>query len=796
MNNKNTKPERTRVNGNNGDLDEDSIQSPGDAEDKVNGHPADEVDKSKEAEPTQEKRDDRDFQHSNFQSPRGAEDEGHAHQSDQDNEGQVDTRRQFEHTGKKQPGGHNDDDSFDPVNDVSPQQSRQATENPDDDGQGNPAYDHDQGQLAPKEGDERNEAEQQLLRLQGPNALGQADTTPEVHQGTISILSGSSLHNDPEVFNQEINTLQQVTPPHKQNNVQTATSGHAEDANVVGRAFLPSVDDDVNDTSTLIPTPSRYYAASNPFGTPRMATSSSTNSQVVCGDPFLTTRSIGRFTEAGESRAPCLQNHPGNMGLLIEAAQMPDLPRRPLRLTSRLIAVAELDEMLNEICSKFAIVNQKPQKRKALIELLSDFVGPGSYWKVRESMLKVVGAAGFGDPNDGSRRDNSVSYLPREDGRPVPPGPPACFGMFVEQWRRTQRFAMDTISPDVTRITKWHHEQLLFVYWQRMLGIWKGTSISDNDETVAVDEGNDTVTDDALRGRAEPEISDMTFESPPEETQALRAFVQGEYERRKSELHSRYDHAVRTRNSVVLKALVAPYLGFATPEDLAADGDTMARKKDMQKIFDKQWNNSMSRGKIAHILCRELGRGAVAIVKRKPLDVLGPPLLARILPIIARKLPSVCEVLEMVFKVYLDPIQSGYGLLHREVDRFLRIESIEQLMDECAGNANGLKGVFEDSSQVGVPYRGLPSMSSRPSEDDENGSHSSDVSSDHEDLQQKDQRAVVVEARNQQGWPQDFPPTPPPSGTRLRKRAASFTGGDRDRRSPTKKIRIEYYKEI
>ncbi|KAL8747640.1 MAG: hypothetical protein Q9184_007572, partial [Pyrenodesmia sp. 2 TL-2023] len=84
-----------------------------------------------------------------------------------------------------------------------------------------------------------------------------------------------------------------------------------------------------------------------------------------------------------------------------------------------------------------------------------------------------------------------------------------------------------------------------------------------------------------------------------------------------------------------------------------------------------------------------LGWGALAIVKRENLRRIGPRILERILPILTAHDPQLKVLLHSIEKNFL------HLRLHKvDVERFLRIRSVEQLTRVCSANANGLDGIL------------------------------------------------------------------------------------------------------
>ncbi|KAL8728200.1 MAG: hypothetical protein Q9166_005548 [cf. Caloplaca sp. 2 TL-2023] len=401
------------------------------------------------------------------------------------------------------------------------------------------------------------------------------------------------------------------------------------------------------------------------------------------------------------------------LDLLADAAQLQSLPSRILRIASDPITHESLERTIRQISDMNDIFKTKPNKQKALIELLTTLVVPETYWSIHHNMCKVVSIIGFPDIDGGCRRGSTISYIPSDGGSnsgslsPLGGQPPACFRNFVQKWHQSTNFSRDTANPAVVQMMKMWNEKECYIYWQLLLTTWKGTKVNDEDDAVdhkAMDPDASSATD-----QEEPAIQgdgnlQEPMNHPPEDINALHQFLRQEYDRRKPELEFRYKNGFADRSAIFLKALLAPYLGFSTPKNLMAEGDSVAkaRAKATGKMFDKQWNNTMNRGKIAEVWCREMGSGALCITKKKTLESLGYPVLTQILPIIAQNHPQTTEILDSLYKVFLSPLQSGGSLLFKEVGEFLRIDSIEKMVAVCGRHPTGLKGLLEGESSPAI----------------------------------------------------------------------------------------------
>ncbi|KAL8767721.1 MAG: hypothetical protein Q9209_005858 [Squamulea sp. 1 TL-2023] len=169
-----------------------------------------------------------------------------------------------------------------------------------------------------------------------------------------------------------------------------------------------------------------------------------------------------------------------------------------------------------------------------------------------------------------------------------------------------------------------------------MLTIWKENGQRENDFTP-----DEETMHDGLQGREFHDQCNVVIAGgyTPEQNDSLRVSLTEEYEQRKEELNLRYGGR-KLKLEIVLKALIAPYLGLCTPKELIDAGDKSTGMCESDRMFDKLWNNTMTRGKIAYLMCKELGRGAGAlpVMSMDILKNLGVVILARVLPVIARNL--------------------------------------------------------------------------------------------------------------------------------------------------------------
>ncbi|KAL9022605.1 MAG: hypothetical protein Q9185_000230 [Variospora sp. 1 TL-2023] len=346
------------------------------------------------------------------------------------------------------------------------------------------------------------------------------------------------------------------------------------------------------------------------------------------------------------------------------------ISQRPasLRLTADLVDDGPLRRIRAKLREVPELAKRNPQKLQLAFQFVDSLFYPGRYWELRGTMWKVIGSTGDGRSED-------------EDETPVDHLPLAVHTL-CNNWKTTISFTLATATRSVSMMIKMWKELQCYVRWRRLLAIWRSPTWPMDIETYGVPNMDD--------GHQEP--------VPPKDTRQMEDFFRNEAARRGVELGLGSAPAIETvpRTEELLRALLAPYLGFSVPvrEDGVAERVTRNR----------QWNNTMVRGKLVEMLTSAFSPGVLAVARYTTLISLGSA-IALITPIIqaecGRWLKSLFE--DVFHTLFFDPIWSGKHLAFGRLDRFLTLGSEEQLIEECERSPNGLLGLFGE--HVGMDPR-------------------------------------------------------------------------------------------
>ncbi|KAL8846958.1 MAG: hypothetical protein Q9221_007971 [Calogaya cf. arnoldii] len=364
------------------------------------------------------------------------------------------------------------------------------------------------------------------------------------------------------------------------------------------------------------------------------------------------------------------------------ASQIPD----PLRLTSSYCNRSSLYQMVEAALSTLSDNDLEGGRGKQVVNFISSLYDPKSYWTFQENMTRIVKRIGFAKEHDLDRRDSGLSYasssaFSTNSHTATHVDLPKRLTIFVKQWRDTLLFSQQTSTPAVEKMTKMQQEEQLYVYWMSVRALWRDSDPFRDPQTPSrdghVDDVDDADDDDLLKLTNEY----LEYPDPTQATidvKALEKFLLAEMERRKEELGLIGPVEWATHTDSLLKKLLAPFLGFDEK--------------------DRRWETCMGMGKAVNVVTQKLGRGALALVKRTTICNVHASLLTQILPIIVNGDPQLKELLRSVDDYFLQALRGTDMRLRKEnVERFLRIGSVGQLISVCSANANGLNGILGPS---------------------------------------------------------------------------------------------------
>lgn len=271
-----------------------------------------------------------------------------------------------------------------------------------------------------------------------------------------------------------------------------------------------------------------------------------------------------------------------------------------------------IDQILNLPNLKFT-----SERRRYMIDFIKSLFAPASYWDIRCTVHKLISKRGLrcGEPDM-----VGVHHSICDDA-----DTPQSFKDFIDRWYKVVDFAQDTSSASMTRITRTTQEMLCYEQWRRIRQIWRGPECFDID-----DDSDGPGEFDEAEGwkQCGGHVRSQPPPCAPEEHQDLLAFLEKERERRGTVYVGKKFMAKEARDvrgDSFLRIVLAPRLGlgaFGANGDAKAAGLALATEKSTQKMFDKLWNNTMTRGKAAFTLRKYLGWGSLIIVKRSRSEIL------------------------------------------------------------------------------------------------------------------------------------------------------------------------------
>ncbi|KAL9576441.1 MAG: hypothetical protein Q9212_007093, partial [Teloschistes hypoglaucus] len=287
-----------------------------------------------------------------------------------------------------------------------------------------------------------------------------------------------------------------------------------------------------------------------------------------------------------------------------------DLDIKVLRFTAESKFEPGVRETIDQILN-LPNLKYTSERRRYMFDFMKSLFAPASYWDIRCTVHKLISKRGLrcGEPGM-----VGVHHSICDDA-----DTPQSFKDFIDRWYKVVEFAQDTSSATMTRITRTTQEMLCYEQWRRIRQIWRGP------ECFGIDDDSDEADDfDEAEGWKQCGGSFRSQPPPctPEEHQDLLAFLEKERQRRGTVYVGKKFMAKEARDvrgDSFLRIVLAPRLGlgaFGANGDAKAAGLALATEKSTQKMFDKLWNNTMTRGKAAFTLRKYLGWGALIIVKR------------------------------------------------------------------------------------------------------------------------------------------------------------------------------------
>ncbi|KAL8821024.1 MAG: hypothetical protein Q9223_000863 [Gallowayella weberi] len=381
----------------------------------------------------------------------------------------------------------------------------------------------------------------------------------------------------------------------------------------------------------------------------------------------------------------------------VNAIVLPELPSSPLRLTDIFIDNASLQRTADEILAMPAIADFSAEKKSVLIEFLGTLFDSASYWRLRQSIFKMISKAGFGSERMEDVQSHGVN--PSTTPSTKMSDPPEIMANYLSIWRSSLDFNQQTASTGAIIALKMHNDMQSYLYWLQLGSIWRAGRAGYQDPDLPTEDNGGT-----RHGLHTDLLYNTDAPIRPEDAKAVMDFLDSEMERRSGELGIIDANEKKNRTSGLLRVLVAPYLGYTILME-AGKGQGSRRAKiqsedSTTRMFHKIWNNINVRGKTISVLCKGLGRGALLVVKRTHLTTLGSNVFKLIVPILVRNHGNVLILIfRMIHKRFFLPVQKQIRIHYADVGALMQIYSQEGLGSACAAHPQGLKGILELEGQ-------------------------------------------------------------------------------------------------
>ncbi|KAL8800980.1 MAG: hypothetical protein Q9182_004772 [Xanthomendoza sp. 2 TL-2023] len=377
----------------------------------------------------------------------------------------------------------------------------------------------------------------------------------------------------------------------------------------------------------------------------------------------------------------------------VNAIVLPELPSSPLRLTDIVIDKASIQRTADEILAIPGIAKFNAEKKSVLIDFLGTLFSPENYWRLRQTIYKIISKTGFSDERmedveSHGANTSSTSSTKMSD-------PPEIMANYLQIWRNSLDFTQQTANTGTIVALKMYYDMQSYLYWCQLMTIWRSGRAGYEDPYFPIEDNGGTG-----HGLYTDLLYNIDANVRPEDAKAVMDFLNSEIERRTDELGIVDANEKRNRTPGLLRVLVAPYLGYTIKME-AGKGQGSRRSKiqtedNTTRMFKKLWNNINVRGKTVSVLCKGLGRGAVLIVRRNHLNTLGSTVIKLIVPVLVRNHGNVLiPIFRMIHHRFFLPMQKHMRMHYADVGALMQIYSPEGLGRACAAHPQGLKGILE-----------------------------------------------------------------------------------------------------
>ncbi|KAL8828108.1 MAG: hypothetical protein Q9170_006743 [Blastenia crenularia] len=494
---------------------------------------------------------------------------------------------------------------------------------------------------------------------------------------------------------------------------------------------------------------------------PIQPTPSATHSPTPAQTPLPIQTLTGRSPHASSPSSLPSRDAQGISSLVI-AAQLPE----PLRLTCRVIDKHPISHTLELLYAMPGNSGLSPSRQGDILSFFGSLFDKASYWTLHNSMGRHAERMGCRPESaDGLEVDRKDSLISTESSRSASvtsrsdsgPRAPPLLAMFADQWRASVQFSCQTSTAAVVRLTQMIREEQCYLHWCALQAMWKASDPGRDHDSSHDNSNVDNGEEDGILPLSVDLVNHVGYPDctiAETDSDALLNFLIEEMERRKSELKLRNSPHYEAHTVKLLKSLVAPYLGLTITGNL--------------------WRKTMTMGRAVRAVVQELGLGALAVLKRESIRLLGPEMLERILPTIATNHPELKQILSTIESVYLQPFRSPDPRLRVEnVKDFILIRSVEQMWESCASHPNGLNGIlggqaednnpfFPGNPSTMPPMEGIGALSNKPQETD----LLADLDNDDEAIYDVREFHDLDSCPKQPLAIGNFPPTPPPTAER------------------------------
>ncbi|KAL8686764.1 MAG: hypothetical protein Q9218_006881 [Villophora microphyllina] len=381
----------------------------------------------------------------------------------------------------------------------------------------------------------------------------------------------------------------------------------------------------------------------------------------------------------------------------------------PIRLTGRTFDRSDLQAAARLIIRRIpGFANFGASKKKAIVDFIGCFFDPRTYMQLAEDISNIKQQ--YCGRLDDSASSNDDDVLPH------------CFDKFIRSWRLLAGHVQGTVSRSVIGMKTMQRQEQCFLSFHNLRKTWAAGRTAG----AQAEDNNDESPSDADEGLYDDATLLPATHISQADIREFQTFVWSEVDDRQLPID-----LVRSRSTTaLLKALTAPYLGFdLVPSSRLFGSTSRLQPTQLQRKAERQWRNTMTRGRTVCIVVEGLGGGALAVIGAGVLADIGPRTMAHILPALVKEFPWLEGFLDVLLQVFITLLNKANDLRRDQICTFRRAAAVgtEGLLNACNVNSDGLKGLFENGQEgrqignSGSLGNDLDNESDSDSESDSNG---------------------------------------------------------------------------